>query len=163
MRTKALQVVLIASALSGCASYTLGSVRPTYAGDAKLEISCAAFPNDKAEINSRLAQLYEEGWRIAASGVKGGLGSEPFICFERPAGMEPVKPVKAKPAPKPAPVVEEEAAPEEEAPKAPPPSKKGKKPAPPPDEATSDDASAGDQAAAPAPKPAKKRKPVLDE
>lgn len=161
MQTKAFQAVLIAGlsagAMSGCASYSLGSVRTTYS-DPRLEVSCMALANDPAEINGTLHQLYEEGWRIAASGTKGGMGSQPFVCFERPEVAKP--PPKAKAAKPPPPPVEEEGAVEEEAPPAhaaPPPAvKKGAaKKAPVVEEA--------EEPAPETPKPPKKRKPVLDE
>jgi hypothetical protein len=133
---KGFQSALIAVSCSACTGYTLTSVRPTFTQDATtLEVSCAQFPsNDETELNSRLAQLYENGWRIAATGHQSGFGPMAglFLCLERPAGTPDVtrKP-RARLRPPPPEAAPEDAAPEEQPPpKAKPSASKKKKPAP---------------------------------
>jgi hypothetical protein len=153
---KVIHTAALVALCSSCTAYHLDSVRPTFAVDpGKLEISCATFPaTDETEINSRLAQLYDSGWRLAATGGQRGFAQTLFLCFERPARPH------AKSRPPPPPVDDSEGA--EEAP--PPVKKKASAAAPPPDAPAAEDNGGDASGEPPAPPPKKKKhNPLMDD
>jgi len=153
---RAVPLVIASGLACSCASYSLDALRVPYTDQGLLVVDCAKFPASEEEINSRLSQLYANGWRLASTGkFKTLLSSDLFLCFERPAGMKDIEPPPPPPKPAPAPKKAVKAAPvddsDDSADDAAPPPKKAqpaKKKAKPAD----DDSSDGSADTAPPPK-----------